>query len=457
MALPIVALVGRPNVGKSTLFNRIVGRRQAIVEDLPGTTRDRLYADAEWAGVDFMLVDTGGLEVIPAAGVAGQWQPLAVDSVPFVQAMKAQAEIAIQEADVIVLVVDAASGLSAADEAVTDILRRTNKPVVVTANKADNATLRQAAAEFYALGLGDPYPISAFHGIGTGDLLDAIVQQLHNLEVPEPVEAAGVQIAIVGRPNVGKSALLNRLLGEERVIVSEVAGTTRDSIDTEVTFEGQTLTLIDTAGIRRRGRIDRGVERYSVLRALKSVERADVALLVLDATEMVTSQDAHVAGYILEAAKSVVVVVNKWDLVPPGQEARDEALRLVRQELKFLPYVPVHFVSALTGEGVFKALATAVEVNAQRHIRVPTGELNRLVREASTRINPPSKGGRRLRIYYATQPMVDPPTFVFFVNDRRLVHFGFTRFMENRIRERYPFTGTPIRLEYRNEETDKKR
>ncbi len=456
MALPIVALVGRPNVGKSTLFNRIVGRRQAIVEDLPGTTRDRLYAEAEWAGVGFLLVDTGGLEVIPAAGVEGQWQPLAVDSVPFVQAMKTQAEIAIEEADVIVLVVDAASGLSAADEAVTDILRRTNKPVVLTANKADNADLRQSAAEFYALGLGEPYPISAFHGIGTGDLLDAVVQQLRGLEAPEKVEAAGVQIAIVGRPNVGKSALLNCLLGEDRVIVSDVAGTTRDAIDTEVTFQGETITLIDTAGIRRRGRIDRGVERYSVLRALKSVERADVALLVLDATQMVTAQDAHVAGYILEAAKSVVVVINKWDLMPTGQEARNQALLRVRQELKFLPYVPVHFVSALTGEGVFKALATAVEVNDQRHVRVPTGDLNRLVREVGTRINPPSKGGRRLRVYYVTQPMVDPPTFVFFVNDRRLVHFGFTRFIENRIRERYPFTGTPIRIEYRHEDADKK-
>ncbi|NLT41127.1 MAG: ribosome biogenesis GTPase Der [Anaerolineae bacterium] len=457
MALPIVALVGRPNVGKSTLFNRIVGRRQAIVEDLPGTTRDRLYAEAEWSGIEFLLVDTGGLEVIPAAGAEGQWTPLAVDSVPFVRAMKAQAEIAIDEADVIVFVVDAASGLSAADEAVTDILRRTNKPVVLAANKADNTALRQAAAEFYALGIGEPYAISAYHGVGTGDLLDAIVQQVQEVETPPEPPASGAQIAIVGRPNVGKSALLNRIIGEERVIVSDVAGTTRDSIDTEIEYEGQTLTLIDTAGIRRRGRIDRGVERYSVLRALKSVERADVALLVLDATQMVTAQDAHVAGYILEANKSVVVVVNKWDLMPPGQETRDQAMKVVRQELRFLDYVPVLFVSALTGQGLQKLLPTAVEVNEQRHVRVPTGELNRLVREVSTRINPPSKGGRRLRVYYSTQPGVDPPTFVFFVNDRRLVHFGYTRFIENRIRERYPFTGTPIRIEYRHEEADKKR
>ncbi|MGI6209836.1 MAG: ribosome biogenesis GTPase Der [Anaerolineae bacterium] len=454
MVRPIVALVGRPNVGKSTLFNRIVRRRQAIVEDLPGTTRDRLYGEAEWAGVEFMLVDTGGLEVIPAAGTEGQWQPLAEGSAPFVRAMKEQAEIAIQEADVVVLVVDAAAGLSAADEAVAEILRRTDKPIVLAANKADNPATRQAAAEFYTLGIGDPFPVSAIHGTGTGDLLDEIVDRLEGIAPPaeEETEPAGIQVAIVGRPNVGKSSLFNRILGEERVIVSDIPGTTRDVIDTEITFQGETITLIDTAGMRRRGKIEPGVEKYSVMRALRAVERADVALLVLDATQMVTAQDAHVAGYILEALKSVVVVVNKWDLIPDREQARTEALRLIRSELRFLDYVPVHFVSAVTGQGVSKALAAAIEVYNQRHERVPTSALNRLIREVVGRINPPSKGGRRLRVYYATQAEVDPPTFVLFVNDPRLVHFGFTRFIENRIREQYPFTGTPIVIQYRHEE-----
>ncbi|NPV06649.1 MAG: ribosome biogenesis GTPase Der [Anaerolineae bacterium] len=457
MVRPIVALVGRPNVGKSTLFNRLVGRRQAIVEDTPGTTRDRLYGEAEWAGVEFVLVDTGGMEVIPASGAEGQWQPLAAGSVPYVQAMKAQAEIAIQEADLVVLVVDAAAGLTAADEAVAEILRRTDKPVLLAANKADSPAVRQSAAEFYALGLGHPFPVSAIHGTGTGDLLDEIVARLASTAPTEEAEAEGIQIAIVGRPNVGKSSLLNCILGEERVIVSDIPGTTRDAIDTQVSFQGQTLTLIDTAGIRRRGKVEPGIEKYSVLRALRAVERADVALLLLDATQMVTAQDAHVAGYILEARKSVVVVVNKWDLAPAGEQARADALRQIRAELRFLDYAPVHFASALTGKGVFQALATAVEVYQQRHQRVPTAALNRLIREAVTRINPPSKGGRRLRIYYATQADVDPPTFVLFVNDRRLAHFGFTRFIENRIREQYPFTGTPIVIEYRHDERKENR
>ncbi len=456
MPRAIVALVGRPNVGKSTLFTRIVGRRQAIVEDIPGTTRDRLYAEAEWGGLDFVLVDTGGLEVIPASGVGDQWQPLATGSVPYVAAMKAQAEIAIAEADLILLVVDALAGLTAADEAVADILRRTDKPVIVAVNKADNAALREAATEFYALGIGDPYPVSAIHGTGTGDLLDALVAALASHQVPEEeFEDDVVRVAIVGRPNVGKSSILNRILGEERVIVSDIAGTTRDAIDSEITVGDTNVVLIDTAGIRRRGHIERGIEKYSVLRALRAVERADVAMLVLDATQLVTAQDAHVAGYILEARKSVVVLINKWDLIPARAEAKDEFLKRVRYEFRFMDYVPIHFVSAVTGEGVDEALAMAMEVYHERHQRMPTSELNRILREAITKVNPPSRGGRRLRLYYGTQADIDPPTFILFVNDRKLAHFGFTRFIENQIRERYAFLGTPIVIEYRHEESDR--
>jgi len=453
MVKPIVALVGRPNVGKSALFNRIVGRRQAIVEDTPGTTRDRIYAEADWGGVDFLLVDTGGLEVIPASPEDRRdWQPLATASAAYLPAMRAQAEIAIREADAIILVVDAASGLTATDEAVGDILRRTEKPVVLAANKADNQTLRQSAAEFYCLGLGEPYPVSALHGSGTGDLLDAVVEHLRGGE-PAEEEEVGARLAIVGRPNVGKSSLLNSILGEERAIVSEIAGTTRDAIDTTIELEGMPVVLIDTAGIRRRGHIEQGIEQYSVLRALKAIERADVALLVLDATQPATAQDAHVAGYILDARKSAVVTVSKADLVSADPAAR-EALRLhVRQELKFLDYVPIEFVSSKTGDGVLRLLATALCVHEQRHRRVTTAELNHLIREAIPKTNPPSKAGRHLRVYYGSQVRSDPPTFVFFVNDRRLAHFGFTRFLENQIRERHPFTGTPIQIEYRDDKS----
>jgi len=454
MPKPVVALVGRPNVGKSTLFNRIVGQRQAIVEDIPGTTRDRLYATADWAGIDFMVVDTGGLEIIPVAGsTEGGWQPLATASAPYVQAMRAQVQVAIDEATVIVLVVDAAAGVTAADEAIADLLRRAGKPVIVAANKADNERLRQASSDFYTLGLGEPLPVSALHGTGSGDLLDAVVQHLRAIPFAEERDEADVHLAIVGRPNVGKSSLLNAILGEERVIVSEIPGTTRDAVDTLVNLDGKQVVLIDTAGIRRRGRIETGIERYSVLRALRAIERADVALLVLDATELVTAQDAHVAGYILEESKSVVVAINKWDLMPGGNETRAAYVRRVREELKFLDYVPIEFVSAKTGAGVKRLLDTALRVREERFQRIATGPLNKLVRDAMAQINPPTKMGKRLRVFYATQPNVDPPTFVLFVSDRKLVHFGFTRFIENQIRKSYPFTGTPIRIEFRDDQT----
>jgi GTP-binding protein len=462
MSTPIVALVGRPNVGKSTLFNRIVGQRIAVVHERPGTTRDRLHAQAEWNGVTFTVVDTGGIEVLPETVSAGKRpgpeRVLSQDSAPYIPLIRIQAEQAITEADAVVFLTDAAGGLTAADEEVADILRRARCPVFLAANKADNERLRQDALEFYALGLGEVYPVSALHGIGVADLLDDVVEALPSSEVVPEEEGdreAGVKIAIVGRPNVGKSSLLNKLLGEERAIVSPIAGTTRDAIDTHLEWEGTPITLIDTAGIRRRGKIDRGVERYSVLRALKAIQRADVALLMIDGVDGVTAQDAHVAGFILDEWASVVVLVNKWDavdkdIVEGGRvDATAEYTRWVREALKFLDYVPVLYISALTGRGVSRVIPTALAVQEARFRRVPTGELNRLVQDALARHSPPSKRGKRLKVYYASQPGVDPPTFVFHVNDTELVHFGYERYLENRLREAYEFTGTPLKLVFK--------
>ena len=450
MSKPIVAIVGRPNVGKSTLFNRLAGERLAITDEVPGTTRDRLYAEAEWGGVSFILVDTGGLEV-QSSKLKAQ-KKLEDDLAAQVQA---QAQMAIAEADVILFLVDVKDGLTTSDEEVAQVLHRSAKPVLLVVNKADNRPLREAAVEFYALGLGEPYPISALHGTGTGDLLDQVVGAFPVGEEEEEVEA--VKIAIVGRPNVGKSSLLNMILGQERAIVHEAPGTTRDAIDTPMEWEGQPLVLIDTAGIRKRGRIQRGVEKYSVLRALKAIDRADVVLLLLDAVDGVTAQDAHIAGYILEEAKSVVVVVNKWDLVEKActEPSRSNAGTMrafeqhVRTTLRFLDYVPVLFVSALTGQRVDQVLPTALRVQEERLVRIPTAELNRILQEAVARHAPPSKAGKRLKFYYVTQAAVDPPTFLFFVNDPRLMHFSYERYLENQLREHYGFLGTPLRLSFR--------
>ena len=456
MTKPIVALVGRPNVGKSTLFNRIVGRRVAIVEDLPGTTRDRLYADAEWGGVDFMVVDTGGLEIISLKGEPAQAKLIAtaqtagVESGLFLGQMRDQAQVAIAEAEVVVFLVDAETGLTAGDQEIAEVLRRADKPVILAVNKADNNRRRADAVEFYALGLSDPIPVSALHGHGSGDLLDAIVEALPPAGEEEE-EDDRVKIAIVGRPNVGKSSLLNRLLGQERVIVSEVPGTTRDAIDTEITYGDQRIVLIDTAGIRRRGKIAPGVEKYSVLRALKAMNRADVCMLLLDAPDKVTAQDQHIAGYILEEAKSVVVVVNKWDAVEKDTHTMTEYTREVRAALRFMDYVPVIFVSAKTGQRVSQALELALQVQAERTRRITTGEINRLLQEAIARHPPKSKAGQQLKFYYVTQAEVDPPTFVFFVNNRELIHFTYERYLENRIRELYGFLGTPLRLVFRSQ------
>ncbi len=451
---PIVALVGRPNVGKSTLFNRLVGERQAIVEDLPGTTRDRLYGDAEWTGASFVIVDTGGIE--PMRERSGRSQslidPLASASKGFVTEIRSQAELAIDEADVILFLVDAKEGLTAADEEVATLLRAADKPVILVANKADNAQRRLDALEFYALGLGEPYPISAYHGTGTGDLLDVVVQHLPKTTVEEEDETDALHIAIVGRPNVGKSSLLNALLGQERAIVSDIAGTTRDAVDTELTWEGKKVILVDSAGIRRRGRIERGIEKYSVMRALRAIGRADVALLVLDATEGVTAQDAHIGGYILEEGRSLIIVVNKWDALEKDTHTMAEYNKALRQELKFLDYVPVLYLSALTRQRVNQVLPTALRVKEEREKRLPTGELNRLLQDAIAASPPKTFKGRRSRFYYVTQAAVDPPTFVFFVNDPRAVHFTYLRYLENKIRERYPYEGTPIRLKLKGKD-----
>jgi len=451
MRQPIVALVGRPNVGKSTLFNRIVGQRRAIVEDVPGTTRDRLYGDAEWNGRSFAVVDTGGLEILESQKrrrPGEQPEPLAVASAGFIAEIRQQAEIAIAEADVILMLVDVLDGPTPADEDVAEVLRRADKPVLVVANKADNETREQAAYEFYALGLGEVFPVSALHGTGIGELLDQVASVLPVAGEREEPEA--LKIALVGRPNVGKSSLLNKLLGEERAIVSTIPGTTRDTIDTYLTWEGKPVLLIDTAGIRRRGRIEQGVEKYSVLRTMKAIARADVVLLLLDAQDLVTAQDTHVSGYILEEHRSIIVLVNKWDLVEKDTYTMDAYTKQIRAELNFLDYVPVLYVSALTGQRVQKLLPLVFQVYEERNVRISTSELNRLVEEATVHHVPPHKAGKQLKFYYATQASVDPPTFVFFVNDRRLVHFSYQRYLENQIRQRYSYLGTPLRLLFRS-------
>jgi GTP-binding protein len=448
---PIVALVGRPNVGKSTLFNRLVGHRLAIVEDEPGTTRDRHYAPAEWTQRPFILIDTGGLDVVAGAKTGQGWtsEPLGVSSKDYVKEIRRQAEMAIDEADVVVFLVDAREGITSADREVAEILRRSARPVVLAANKADNEVRRQATVEFHELGLGDPYAISALHGTGTGDLLDALVSQLPDSR--DEAEEGTVRVAIVGRPNVGKSSLLNALLNEERTIVSSIPGTTRDAIDDELTWFGQRIVLVDTAGIRRRGKVEQGVEKYSVLRSLSAVEDSDVVLLVLDATQGVISQDAHVASFILEAAKSVVVVVNKWDLVENKDSSTLTAYtEMIRDRLKFLDYVPVVFISALTRQRIDRILPTVMRVAEQRKVRIPTSELNRVLRDAITAHPPGSRRGKPLKFFYATQAGVAPPIFVLFVNDRELVHFSFERYLQNSLRSAYPFEGTPVKLEFRS-------
>lgn len=447
MSKPLVALVGRPNVGKSTLFNRLVGEPLAIVDGTPGTTRDRLIAEAEWTGHAFLVVDTGGID--PRVG--GE-RPLSVGSAEYIDQIRAQAEMAIEDADVVLFLVDANDGVTPADQEVANLIRRKQRmvggqpqpPVLLVVNKADNESLRQQAAQFYELGLGEPYAVSALHGLGIGDLLDEVVARFPPAVEAEEEEA--VKIAIVGRPNVGKSSLLNRLVGEERAIVSPIAGTTRDAIDTPIEYQGIPIVLIDTAGIRRRGRIEPGVEKYSVLRTLRAIERCDVALLMIDATAGVTAQDAHIAGYILDANKSVVVLVNKWDAVTKDSQMMQEYTQRIRQELNFMDYVPILFISAKTGQRVDQVLPLALKVQEERLARLPTAHLNRILQAAQDAHTPTSRTGKSLRIYYGTQVRTDPPTFLIYVNDPKLAHFTYLRYLENCIRREYPFTGTPIRL-----------
>ncbi len=457
MSKPVVALVGRPNVGKSTLFNRLTGERLAVVDDTPGTTRDRLHAGADWNGVSFVVVDTGGIDPTEVKVGSGR-EPLSIGSADFIREIRYQAEAAIREADAILFLVDVETGVTPADEEVAAILRRHQKevngemfpPVLVVANKAESKPRRDQALDFYSLGMGEIYPVSAQHGTGTGDLLDALVLAFNTTaNMGDYEEDERPKIAIVGKPNAGKSSLLNRLLGEERVIVSPIAGTTRDSIDEKLIYEGVEILLIDTAGIRRRGKVEPGVEKYSVIRAMKSIERADVALLVIDATTNITNQDQHIAGYILEAWKCTVVVVNKWDAVDKDSYTMEAYTALLRKELNFMDYVPILFISAKTGQRVNQVLPTALQVQEERLVRLSTADINRALRKAQEKHAAPSQAGRQLKIFYGTQVRSDPPTFMVFVNDPKLVHFTYRRFLENRFRELYGFIGTPIRFVFK--------
>ncbi len=425
MAKPIVAIVGRPNVGKSTLFNRIVGERVAIVEDIPGITRDRIYRDAVWLEKPFLLIDTGGI-------TSGN-DPLTVE-------ISNQAQIAISEADVILFMVDAQDGLHPLDQEIAERLRRTHKPVILVANKADRYD-PGLKSEFYPLGFGEPLLISAEHALNIGDLLDQTVKEFPVL--PEE-EEDGIRVALIGRPNSGKSSLLNAILGEERVIVSPIPGTTRDAIDTPFLFDGQKYILVDTAGIRRKARVEEAVEYYSVLRAIRAVERADVAIVVLDASEFLTEQDKKVAGIAHEAGKAVILAVNKWDLVTKDQNTSKLYLEKIRHELSFLDYAPVLFISAKTGQRVAKVLPLVFSVANEYAKRVPTQTLNEILREAIMMHQPPTKKGKQLKIYYATQVKVKPPTIQLWVNEPALLHFSYRRYLENRFREHLGFIGSPL-------------
>ena len=457
-SLPVVAIVGRPNVGKSTLFNRMVGERAAIVEDTAGTTRDRVYGESDWNGRRFMMVDTGGLELEPGSTIEERVQD--------------QARVAIEEADVVLFVVDAAAGLAPLDYEVADRLRRAHRPTILVVNKADNPRREAEGAEFYALGFDPAITISAQHGRNTGDLADLIVELLPPAPAePEPsvsdddvaddlptddelaelaeTDVGPPRVAIVGRPNTGKSTLVNRVLGHERMIVSEVPGTTRDAIDAEVLVEGEPMVLIDTAGIRRRGSIQRGTEKYSVLRSLKAIDRADVAVVLTDATEGFTAQDAHVVGYVLEAGKGLVLVINKWDAIERDEKTADAWLAKLRRDAPYLEWAEIMFASALTGHRVDRILRQARRVAEERYRRVATADVNRVVGDAVAAHTPPTARGKRARVLYATQVAVAPPTFVIFVNDPELFHFSYRRYLENRLRDAFGFAGTPIRLRFR--------
>lgn len=433
MSLPLVAVVGRPNVGKSTFFNKVIGRRVSIVEDTPGVTRDRIYAEAEWSGVRFALIDTGGIEPDSKDVILSQ--------------MKDQAEMAMDMSDVVLFMVDGKEGLTSADREVGEMLMRTGKKVVLAVNKIDTAVLPDNFYDFYELGLGEPVPISSVNMLNLGDLLDEIISGFPEGAGMEEDET--IKIAMIGKPNVGKSSLINRILGENRVIVSPIAGTTRDSIDTPFTYEGEEYTLIDTAGIRRKSKVSESVEKFSVLRAIAAVERCDVCLLMIDAAEGVTEQDKKIAGIAHEAGKGIVVAVNKWDLIKKETNTMSEFKAEISKELGFMSYAPSIFISALTGQRVDQVIAMAKYVAENRAMRVPTGKLNTIITDATMMKQPPSDKGKRLKIYYVTQVGVKPPLFSFKINSRPLMHFSYSRYLENKIREAFGFEGTSLKFVFR--------
>ncbi|KRM84078.1 ribosome biogenesis GTPase Der [Liquorilactobacillus vini] len=430
MSNPVVAIVGRPNVGKSTIFNRIAGERISIVEDTPGVTRDRIYTHSEWLGQKFSLIDTGGIEM---------------GTEPFLTQIKEQAEIAIDEADVIVLIVSVREGVTEADEKVAQILYQTDKPVIVAVNKVDNPELRADIYDFYSLGFGDPIPISGVHGIGIGDLLEKVCQSFpkeKHLELDQ-----SIKFSLIGRPNVGKSSLVNAILGQNRVIVSKIEGTTRDAIDTPFKTEnGECFTVIDTAGIRKKGKVYENTEKYSVLRALRAIDRSDVVLVVLDAETGIREQDKKVAGYAHEAGRGIIILVNKWDLIKKDNYTLVEFEKLIRQEFQYLDYAPVVFVSAKTKQRLSQLPELIKQVSINQQQRIKSSVLNDVLLDAIGRNPTPTENGKRLRIYYGTQVAVKPPTFVIFVNDPDLMHFSYERYLQNQLREAFDFTGTPLHL-----------
>ncbi|GAA3024367.1 ribosome biogenesis GTPase Der [Tetragenococcus solitarius] len=430
MANPTIAIVGRPNVGKSTIFNRIAGQRISIVEDTPGVTRDRIYTKGEWLNQEFNIIDTGGIDL---------------SDEPFKDQIKYQAEIAIEEADVIIFITSVREGVTEADELVAHILYKSNTPVILAVNKADNPELRNEVFDFYTLGLGDPYPISGSHGIGLGDVLDAAIK--HFPEKENEKDESIIYFSLIGRPNVGKSSLINAMLGENRVIVSEIEGTTRDAVDTRfVSDSGQEFTMIDTAGMRKRGKVYEKTEKYSVMRAMTAIERSDVVLVVLNAEEGIREQDKKIAGYAHEAGRAIIIVVNKWDLLKKKNDTMRKFEEKIRNEFLYLHYAPIIFVSAETKQRLSQLPDLIEQVGMNQNLRVPSSILNDVIMDAVA-INPtPTDKGRRLKIFYATQVAVKPPTFVIFVNDEKLMHFSYSRFLENQIRRAFAFEGTPIRI-----------
>ncbi|WP_282935646.1 ribosome biogenesis GTPase Der [Paenibacillus sp. RC67] len=439
MARPIVAIVGRPNVGKSTIFNRIIGDRLAIVEDMPGVTRDRLYGVGEWLDQQFSVIDTGGIEI------DGENEIL--------KSVRVQAELAIEEADVIVFMVDAKAGITPNDSEVAEMLFRAKKPVVLAVNKVDNIKRQDDIYEFYSLGFGTPFGISGSHGTGIGDLLDEVIHHFPEM-VEEEYGEEVIRVALIGRPNVGKSSLTNAILGEDRVIVSDVAGTTRDSIDTPFEREGQKYVIIDTAGMRKRGKVYENTEKYSVMRAMKAIERADVVLVLINGEEGIIEQDKHVAGYAHEAGKAAIFVVNKWDVVEKDDKTMQQFSQKIRDHFLFMTYAPIIFLSAKTKQRLHKLLPVVIQVAEQHAMRIATHVLNDVISDAVAINPPPTDKGRRLRINYATQVTVKPPTIVLFVNDPELMHFSYERYLENKIRAAFGFEGTPLRLFTRKKSDD---